>query len=105
MPYEAATSFSPEAWLKLASNWLALIPQQTDAASQQLKAVEAADTATSPAIIRRVSCPALKLGTVESLAVWCSIYPSDLLLDQHCFRSLRKLVIGNLDRIADVHNI
>jgi hypothetical protein len=36
----AATSFSPEAWLKLASNWLALIPQQTEAASQQLKAVE-----------------------------------------------------------------
>ena len=29
----------------------------------------------------------------------------DRLLDRHRFRSLGKLVVGNLDRIADVHNI
>jgi hypothetical protein len=25
--------------------------------------------------------------------------------DKHCFRSLGKLVVGNLDRIADVDNV
>jgi hypothetical protein len=29
----------------------------------------------------------------------------DPLLDEHRFRSLGKLVVGNLDWIADVHNI
>ena len=29
----------------------------------------------------------------------------DRLLDEHRFRSLGKLVVGNLDRIADVDNI
>jgi hypothetical protein len=31
--------------------------------------------------------------------------PRDRLLDEHRFRSLGNLVVGNLDRIADVDNV
>ena|ERR1700730_18307303 len=34
-----------------------------------------------------------------------SLRPQDLLLHEHRFRSLGKLVVGNLDRIADVDNV
>jgi Transposase IS66 family len=34
-----------------------------------------------------------------------TVRPRDQLLDEHRFRSLGKLVVGNLDRIADVNNV
>jgi hypothetical protein len=42
-----------------------------------------------------------------SRTVWSmvSFRPRDRLLDEHRFRSLRKLVIADLDRIADVDNV
>ena len=42
-----------------------------------------------------------------SRRVWSvvSFRPRDRLLDEHPFRSLGKLVVGNLDRIADVDNV
>ena len=36
----AETSFTPEAWLKLAATWLALIPVSREAASERSKAME-----------------------------------------------------------------
>jgi hypothetical protein len=36
----AETSFNPQAWLKLASNWLTLIPQPRQAASEESEAME-----------------------------------------------------------------
>jgi hypothetical protein len=45
------------------------------------------------------------LRTDRPLAVSSDWRPLDPLLDEHRFRSLGKLVVCNLDRIADVHNM
>jgi hypothetical protein len=68
----AETSFTPEAWLKLAATWLALIPVSREAASERSKAKQpvGADVLAPEKIVRyeAIVAPEATGGATPSVA-------------------------------------
>jgi hypothetical protein len=62
--------------------------------------------ATEPAAARQIEILQISSARVSKLSTALrNRQPRDRLLDEHRFRSLGKLVVSNLNRIADVHNV
>ena len=53
----------------------------------------------------RCAWPSLLPATAEGMSAVTGNAQVPTVLDQHCFRALGKLVVGNLDRIADIDHV